>query len=135
MAFVQEGLTPLDQFVVDLADDLRAERLVAPVRESDPAAQRRLIALREHAYPLIDIAKEEDGGKNLGERFDKLLMRSMLPLPIQRFFNRRTEAFGQARAENLAVRDLARSDCHVLVTYQRYERGIQIPGRILPERR
>ena len=52
------------------------------------------------------IRKGEDGGETVGERFDQLLLRIMLPLRIERFFNRRAEAFGQARAENLAVRDL-----------------------------
>ena len=101
--------------LVDLADDLRAERLVAPVRERDPAAQRGLVALRDSMRIRSRRSGEiEDGGKTVGERFDQLLMRIMIPLRIERFFDRRTEAFGQARAEDLAVRDRARSDGHVL---------------------
>src|SRR6185503_13550959 len=57
MAFVEVRLAPFDQLIVDLLDDLRAERVVAPVRECEPATQRRLITLRDCEDALAQIRK------------------------------------------------------------------------------
>src|SRR6266513_211671 len=46
---------PLDQLAVDLADDLRAERLIAPVRERDPTAERGLVPFRNSLNLLTQI--------------------------------------------------------------------------------
>jgi hypothetical protein len=54
-------------------------------------------------------------------------MRIMIPLSIERFFDRRTEPFGQASAEDLAVRDRASPDRQALVMHQRREGGIEMP--------
>jgi hypothetical protein len=54
-------------------------------------------------------------------------MRIMIPLSIERFFDRCTETFGQARAEDLAVRDRASPDRQAFVMHQRSEDGIEMP--------
>jgi hypothetical protein len=97
------------------------------VRERDPTAERGLVPFRNSLNLLTQIWRGKDGGEAAGERIDQLLMRIMIPLSIERFFDRCTEPFGQARAEDLAVRDCARSDGHVLVMYQRREGGIEMP--------
>ena len=51
----------------------------------------------------------------------------MIPLSIERFFDRCTKPFGQACAEDLAVRDRARSDRQAFVMHQRSEGGIEMP--------
>src|SRR6185295_4505170 len=55
MVFGQERLAPPDQLIVDLPDDLCAARVVAPVRECQPAPQRRLIARYDLVDPLAQV--------------------------------------------------------------------------------
>ena len=53
MAFVEVCLAPFDHLIVDLLHDLRAERVIAPVGEREPAAQRRLVALCNRADAFL----------------------------------------------------------------------------------
>ena len=50
----------------------------------------------------------------------------MVILNIKRFFDRCTEASGQASAEDLAVGDLARADGQVFIMHQRRKGGIEM---------
>ena len=83
---------------------------------------------RNGLNPLTQIWRGKDGSERPASESIRLLMRIMIPLGIERFVDRRTESFGQARAEDLAVSDRARSDGHVLVMHQRRQGGIEMAG-------
>ncbi len=53
MTFVQEGPAPLDHLLVDLLDDLCAERVVAPVRQREPSAERGLVLIHDFSDSVI----------------------------------------------------------------------------------
>ena len=53
MALVQERAAPLDHLIVDLLDDLCAERVVAPVRKGEPSAKGGLALTHSFADSII----------------------------------------------------------------------------------
>ncbi len=83
MAFVQEGLAPFNEFVVDLLDDLRPEGVVAPMRQREPPAQCRLVAFHDEVNPFAEIGECPLGRQTRRDDVDHGL-RGIVQLIIQR---------------------------------------------------
>src|SRR5687767_1753775 len=61
MTLVEECLAPFDHLVVDLPDNVGAERVIAPVREREPPAQGGFVAVHDAPDPLYQIRNGQDG--------------------------------------------------------------------------
>ena len=127
MAFVEERLAPFDQLIVDLLNDLRAERVVAPVGEREPTAQRGLIVFGDGADPPV-ADPETSGLSQPGREPVDQLVRGIRQLIVERLDDGRTESLSQTGAQDLAMCDRAGSDGEVFIMNERLQRGIEVGG-------
>ncbi len=54
--FIEKRFAPFDELIVDLLDDMRPQRIVAPVREGEPTAQVSHVVLDNSFNPLAQIS-------------------------------------------------------------------------------
>ena len=128
VSFVQKRFAPFDQLIVDLSDDLRPKRVVAPMRECEPMSQRRFVALYDRTNPITQILKGEDGLQAPRNLLDPLIHR-IEELCIERLHGRRTEAVDQTGLQDVVVCDPAQSDIHVGISSQWLQGRIEMVDR------
>src|SRR5262249_58129651 len=125
MLFIQKGFAPLDQLIVDLLNNLCAERVVTPVRESDPASQSRLIAFDNVADPLLQVSRPEDARQLRRELVDEFSGR-IGELGFKRLDGRVAEPFCQTGSQDVTMRQPMRPDAHVCLARERLQHRIEI---------
>src|SRR5215467_4539054 len=125
MLFIQKGFAPLDQLIVDLLDNLCAERVVTPVRESDPASQSRLIAFDDAADPLLQVSRPEDA-RQLGRQLVDEFSGRIGEFGFKRLDGRVAEPFCQTGSQDVTMRQPMRPDAHLCLARERFQHRIEI---------
>src|SRR5690349_20234442 len=104
MTFVQEGSAPLDHLLVDLLNDLCAERVVAPVRKREPSAKRGLVLINDFSDPIIQRKRKKYLLQLTGKCVDQRPV-GIIQLIIKRLHRRSTKSLSQTGAQDGAVRN------------------------------
>src|SRR5690348_4096246 len=109
VAFVEERLAPLDELIVDIADDMRTKGLVAPVREREPPPQGGFVALHDGAYSCPKVGIRQYGLKSGRDLFNKR-MGWIRQLTVEGFDEGQSQSLGQTGAQHFTVCDGAGAD-------------------------
>src|SRR5262245_7444547 len=125
MLFIQKGFAPLDQLIVDLLNNLCAERVVTPVRESDPASQSRLIAFDNVADPFLQVSLPEDA-RQLGRELVDESSGRIGEFGLKRLDGRVAEPFCQTGSQDVTMRQPMRSDAHLCLAGERPQHRTEI---------
>src|SRR4026207_2280529 len=131
VSFVEERFAPFDELIVDLANDYGAQRVVAPVRKSEPSAQGGFIAIHDGTDPCPQVGMREHGLKPSRHTFNRG-PRRIGQLTVEGFDGGRPQSLGETGAQNLAVCDGAGADRHARVLRQRAEDRIELFGADAP---
>ena len=111
--------------IVDLLDNLRAQRVVTPVRKGNPASKSRLIAFHNVADPLAQVSRSEDA-RQLGRELVDEFFGRIGEFNLERLDTRVAEPLGQTGSQDLAMRELMRSDEHLCIADERFQCRIEI---------